>query len=123
MGGHPDGHLAQRPTQGHADGVGRAGRAREWVATQMDTSRNVTVSMFETTIRIIGGLLAAYDLADDALLLARARALADKVLINFRVTGRGTPRTQTHQLSTNVSEQWRAHVCVCGMHCQDRSPV
>ena len=59
----------------------------------MDTSRNVTVSMFETTIRIIGGLLAAYDLADDALLLARARALADKVLINFRVTGRGTPRT------------------------------
>ena len=28
------------PTQGHADGVGRAGRAREWVATHVDTSRN-----------------------------------------------------------------------------------
>ncbi len=57
----------------------------------MDVARNVSVSMFETTIRIVGGLLAAYDLADDPLLLSRARALADKVLVNFRVTGAGTP--------------------------------
>jgi hypothetical protein len=57
----------------------------------MDVARNVSVSMFETTIRVVGGLLAAYDLADDALLLARARALADKILINFRITGHGAP--------------------------------
>ncbi len=74
----------------------QARRAREWVATEMDVSRNVSVSMFETTIRIIGGLLSAYDLADDPMLLTRARALADKVLINFRVTGHGVLRAHTY---------------------------
>ena len=66
----------------------------------MDVSRNVSVSMFETTIRIVGGLLAAYDLADDALLLARARALADKILINFRITGHGGPAARKETLTT-----------------------
>ena len=41
------------------------------------------VSVFETMIRYVGGLLSAYELSGDALFLDRARDLADRLLPAF----------------------------------------
>ncbi|KAJ1544453.1 hypothetical protein HK405_008631, partial [Cladochytrium tenue] len=38
------------------------------------------VSLFETTIRVLGGLLAAYDLEGDPALMEAARAVADRLM-------------------------------------------
>jgi hypothetical protein len=38
-------------------------RARNWVATKLHFNKNYQASVFETTIRIVGGLVAAYDLS------------------------------------------------------------
>ncbi|XP_028774139.1 mannosyl-oligosaccharide 1,2-alpha-mannosidase MNS1-like isoform X2 [Neltuma alba] len=55
-------------------------RAREWIANRLDFNKNIEVSVFETTIRVLGGLLSAYDLSDDKIFLEKARELADKLL-------------------------------------------
>ncbi|XP_024197034.1 mannosyl-oligosaccharide 1,2-alpha-mannosidase MNS1 isoform X2 [Rosa chinensis] len=55
-------------------------RAREWVATSLNFNKNYEASVFETTIRVIGGLLSAYDLSDDKLFLDKARDIADRLL-------------------------------------------
>ncbi|CAJ1941752.1 unnamed protein product [Sphenostylis stenocarpa] len=55
-------------------------RAREWVAESLSFDKNVEVSVFETTIRVMGGLLSAYDLSGDKVFLEKARDIADKLL-------------------------------------------
>ncbi|KAK4257745.1 hypothetical protein QN277_007295 [Acacia crassicarpa] len=55
-------------------------RAREWIANSLDFNKNIEVSVFETTIRVLGGLLSAYDLSGDIIFLEKARELADKLL-------------------------------------------
>merc|ERR1719285_1424269 len=45
------------------------------------------VSTFETTIRILGGLLSAYDLTDEGIYLSRARLLGDRLLKAFQPNG------------------------------------
>ncbi|XP_050372183.1 mannosyl-oligosaccharide 1,2-alpha-mannosidase MNS2-like isoform X3 [Argentina anserina] len=55
-------------------------RAREWVASSLDFNKNYGASVFETTIRVIGGLLSAYDLSGDKLFLDKARDIADRLL-------------------------------------------
>jgi len=35
--------------------------AKEWVATKLDFKRAKGISMFETVIRILGGLLSAFE--------------------------------------------------------------
>eukprot|EP00953_Heterococcus_sp_UTEX-ZZ885_P022666 12529-Heterococcus_DN1.PRE.2 len=39
--------------------------ARDWAATHLDFNKSSTVNVFETTIRVLGGLLSAYDLSKD----------------------------------------------------------
>ena len=47
--------------------------AREWVANNLDIAGNHhEVSVFETNIRILGGLLAAYHLSKDGVFLQKA---------------------------------------------------
>ncbi|KAI0275367.1 glycoside hydrolase [Gloeopeniophorella convolvens] len=59
-------------------------RARHWVAHKMDFERDGNFNTFETTIRVLGGLLSAYHLSgDDRLYLDRARELADRMLPAF----------------------------------------
>ncbi|KAJ7088449.1 glycoside hydrolase family 47 protein [Mycena belliarum] len=59
-------------------------RARAWVAQSMSFARDASFSTFETTIRVLGGLLAAHALTDgDALFLERAVDLADRMLPAF----------------------------------------
>ncbi|CAG2102386.1 unnamed protein product [Medioppia subpectinata] len=55
--------------------------ARDWVATSFDMSAvNADVSVFETVIRFVGGLLSAYGLTNDAVFLQKAVEVADHML-------------------------------------------
>ncbi|GLT28719.1 hypothetical protein SLA2020_036300 [Shorea laevis] len=55
-------------------------RAREWVANSLDFNKDYEASVFETTIRVLGGLLSAYDLSGDNVFLEKARDIADRLL-------------------------------------------
>ncbi|CAK9146084.1 unnamed protein product [Ilex paraguariensis] len=55
-------------------------RAREWVANSLDFNKNYDASVFETTIRVVGGLLSAYDLSGDKVFLEKAKDMADRLL-------------------------------------------
>ncbi|OAX39217.1 glycoside hydrolase [Rhizopogon vinicolor AM-OR11-026] len=66
-------------------------RARTWVADKLSFDRDGNFNTFETTIRIMGGLLAAYHLSgEDSLFLEKARELADRILPTFE-TESGLP--------------------------------
>lgn len=58
--------------------------AREWVASYLDFSkRRNKVSLFECNIRVLGGLLAAYDLSGDKLFLDKGVDLAKRFFPAF----------------------------------------
>lgn len=58
--------------------------ARDWVAKSLDFEQNGNVNVFETTIRVLGGLLSAYHLAgNDTLFLSKAIDLGDRLLGAF----------------------------------------
>ncbi|KAJ7761488.1 glycoside hydrolase [Mycena maculata] len=68
-------------------------RAREWVANKMSFERNATFNTFETTIRVLGGLLSAYHLSgEDPIYLEKAIELADRIIPAFN-TPSGLPLT------------------------------
>ena len=46
--------------------------AREWIANSLDFNQDLKVNMFEATIRLLGGMLAAYHLTQDQLYLDKA---------------------------------------------------
>ncbi|KAI6163671.1 glycoside hydrolase family 47 protein [Pisolithus thermaeus] len=59
-------------------------RARIWVRDELSFDRNASFSTFETTIRVMGGLLSAYHLSGgDPLFLEKAREIADRMLPAF----------------------------------------
>ncbi|XP_027918390.1 mannosyl-oligosaccharide 1,2-alpha-mannosidase MNS1-like isoform X2 [Vigna unguiculata] len=51
-----------------------------WVAESLSFDKSIEVSVFETTIRVLGGLLSAYDLSGDKVFLEKAREIADRLL-------------------------------------------
>ncbi|GLD93116.1 hypothetical protein PINS_up001708 [Pythium insidiosum] len=53
--------------------------AREWVATKLKFANMGDVSVFETIIRALGGLLSAYDLSGDRVFLDKADDLAQRM--------------------------------------------
>ncbi|KAG6667259.1 mannosyl-oligosaccharide 1,2-alpha-mannosidase MNS1 [Carya illinoinensis] len=55
-------------------------KAREWVLNSLDFNKNYEASVFETTIRVVGGLLSAYDLSSDHVFLDKAKDIADRLL-------------------------------------------
>jgi mannosyl-oligosaccharide alpha-1,2-mannosidase len=59
--------------------------AREWVANHLDFDKDVQVNLFETTIRVLGGLLSAYYLTgeNDTVLLQKADDLGQRLLPAF----------------------------------------
>jgi Glycosyl hydrolase family 47 len=65
--------------------------AREWVATKLDFNKHSSVSVFETTIRALGGLEAAYELSGDRVFLDKAKDLGNRLLPAFN-TPTGIPR-------------------------------
>ncbi|KAJ7609517.1 glycoside hydrolase [Roridomyces roridus] len=55
-------------------------RARKWVEEELSFDRGGYFSTFETTIRVLGGLLSAYHLTHDELYLTRATDLGTRFL-------------------------------------------
>uniref|UniRef100_F6YTW6 mannosyl-oligosaccharide 1,2-alpha-mannosidase n=1 Tax=Equus caballus TaxID=9796 RepID=F6YTW6_HORSE len=48
--------------------------ARTWVSKKLVFQKDVDVNLFESTIRILGGLLSAYHLSGDHLFLEKAES-------------------------------------------------
>ncbi|XP_071802353.1 endoplasmic reticulum mannosyl-oligosaccharide 1,2-alpha-mannosidase-like isoform X1 [Asterias amurensis] len=57
--------------------------ARNWVENEMNIKPNVDVNLFETTIRVLGGLLSAYHLSNDEVFLDKAKILGNSLLPAF----------------------------------------
>jgi len=60
-----------------------ADEARELIATKLSFDQDMYVQNFEITIRLLGGLLSAYQLSGDARLLDKAQDLAKRLLPVF----------------------------------------
>ena len=63
----------------------------DWVKAHLDFDVDGEVSVFETSIRLVGGLLSAWHACGDAVLLAKARDLADRLLPSFAASPIGIP--------------------------------
>jgi len=76
-------------------------RARDWIGRYLGFGAvRGDVSVFETTIRVLGGLLAAYELSGERVFLSRAVDLGNRLLPAFD-TRSGVP-------ATRVSLAWRS---------------
>lgn len=62
----------------------------DWVKAHADFAVDGEVSVFETSIRLVGGLLSAHHACGDPVLLAKAKDLADRLLPAF-ATSTGFP--------------------------------
>ncbi|CAM9245529.1 unnamed protein product, partial [Hapterophycus canaliculatus] len=63
---------------------------RDWVRDHMTFENAGMVSVFETTIRVLGGLLSAFELSRDKAFLERAKELAERMMPAF-ATSTGIP--------------------------------
>lgn len=79
--------------------------AREWVAKSLTFDHAGSVSVFETTIRELGGLLSAYDMSQDEVFLQKARQLADKLMPAFNSPS-GIPHGMVNFRSGEASGGW-----------------
>lgn len=62
-----------------------------WVKSNLDFDVDGEVSVFETSIRLVGGLLSAWHACGDPVLLAKARDLANRLLPSFAASPLGIP--------------------------------
>ena len=67
-------------------------RARAHVA-RLNFDKDVDMSFFETTIRLLGGLLGAWELSRDPVYLTQARALGDRLIVGLDATATGLPQS------------------------------
>jgi mannosyl-oligosaccharide alpha-1,2-mannosidase len=63
----------------------------EWVKRNLDFDVDGEVSVFETAIRLVGGLLSAFHACGDQALLAKARDCTDRLLPSFAASPLGIP--------------------------------
>ncbi|KAJ7872696.1 glycoside hydrolase [Mycena leptocephala] len=70
-------------------------RAKKWVQEHLSFDRNGHFSTFETTIRVLGGLLSAHYLTGDELYLRHAADLGDRMLPVFN-TPSGLPSSSVN---------------------------
>ena len=69
-------------------------QARHWVAKDLRLDPDVSVNLFETTIRALGGLLAAFHLSNgDKVMLYKAASLALRLLPAFGTHTGISPQT------------------------------
>ncbi|XP_042278451.1 mannosidase, alpha, class 1B, member 1b isoform X1 [Thunnus maccoyii] len=57
--------------------------AKMWVATELTFNKNVDVNLFESTIRILGGLLSTYHLTGDTMFLDKAKDIGSRLMPAF----------------------------------------
>jgi hypothetical protein len=79
--------------------------AVQWVAKSLTFAHTRSVSVFETTIRELGGLLSAYDLSKHPVLLEKATDLGRRLIRAFD-SGIGIPRSQVDLQSGASSSGW-----------------
>lgn len=87
--------------------------AKRWVQEKLSFKNANEVSVFETTIRALGGLLGAYTLSQERVFLDRARELADYLLPAFETaSGVATPwlNLQTGRAAKNMQQTTLAEV-------------
>lgn len=63
----------------------------DWVKTSLDFDIDGDAQVFETNIRLVGGLLSAHLACGDPVLLAKARDLADRLAKAFEASPHGLP--------------------------------
>lgn len=68
----------------------------EWVKANLDFDLDGELSVFETSIRLVGGLLSAHHACGDPVLLAKARDLANRLLGSFNASPIGIPHRFTN---------------------------
>ncbi|KAM6183613.1 endoplasmic reticulum mannosyl-oligosaccharide 1,2-alpha-mannosidase [Erethizon dorsatum] len=57
--------------------------ARKWVSMKLNFEKDVDVNLFESTIRILGGLLSTYHLSGDSLFLRKAEDFGNRLMPAF----------------------------------------
>ncbi len=73
----------------------------DWIKAHLDFDLDGEVSVFETIIRLVGGLLSAWLACGDPVLLAKARDLADRLMPSFEASPIGLPHRYVN-LSTGA---------------------
>ncbi|XP_007944749.2 endoplasmic reticulum mannosyl-oligosaccharide 1,2-alpha-mannosidase-like [Orycteropus afer afer] len=58
--------------------------ATTWVLEKLHFQKDIQVNLFESTIRILGGLLSAYNLSGDSLFLEKAKDLGNRLMPALR---------------------------------------
>lgn len=72
--------------------------ARNWIDTELQFNKNQEVNLFETTIRVLGGLLSAYHLSGDEMFLNKSLDLGNRLMPAFK-TPSGIPFSDTNLLT------------------------
>ena len=57
--------------------------AKDWVDNKLDLNIDKDVNLFETTIRVLGGLLSAYHLSKDTVFLDKATDVGTRLMGSF----------------------------------------
>lgn len=71
-------------------------QGRDWVLAHLNHDHVGTVSVFETTIRSLAGLLSAYDWSHDEVFLIKARDLGDRLMKAFDGSKSGIPYSKVN---------------------------
>jgi hypothetical protein len=89
-------------------------KARDWCRDQLDHNIQKSVSVFETTIRSLGGLLAAYDWSGDEVFLNQAKDLGSRLFKAFD-TASGIPTGQVNLASGQARNiGWTGNSAITG---------
>lgn len=54
--------------------------AKHWIETELSFEKDKSVSLFETTIRVLGGLLSAYHLSGEELFLQKSEDIGKRLM-------------------------------------------
>jgi hypothetical protein len=87
-------------------------RAIAWLGSELRVDLDAGVSVFETNIRVLGGLLSAYEITQDPALLDKATDLGERLLPAFD-TPTGMPRP-TVNLATGLASGGESNVAQIG---------
>ena len=92
-------------------------QARGWVLSELRFRRDVTVSVFETTIRVMGGLMSTFYLTGDRLFVRKARELADALAPAFRGGDLDLINVTTGAAWPEINPEYGSTVSACGRMC------
>ncbi len=76
----------------------------DWVKTHLDFEVDGNAQVFETNIRLVGGLISAHLACGDPVLLAKARDLADRLAKAFEASPHGLPWRYVNLKTAAVSD-------------------